>query len=303
MKPESLDFSPLNCSLEARLGDYYQDFSSATRLVESGYFGALDRSGLPRSANGDSNPIIVAQYALANLISHGRGEPGRGERARAQLDWLVSNQEEGGEFAGTWIQPEDNLKYPWLRTPWISALASGNAISALLRGWEAFDRDSYRSSAEAAVRALHAARPRLQLWREDGVDLWYEEYPAEPSLKVLNGHIYTLLGVLDYARATDDQPAWSRWSRAAATTLAHLDEFDLGYWSAYELRWREPAALHYQKNIHVPQLRVLAALTGEQGFTEVADRWQRYLESPLCRLRWMAALRLRRFQRRDVPTA
>ena len=298
-RPETLRFPPLECSLGPTLGDYYQDFSAAVQLVESGYHGGLDSDGVPLVGHGKDayyNAVTTAQYALANMTALRRGDERRADLARVQLDWLLDSQEPSGELAGCWVTRRDNDKYPWLRAPWTSALASGTAISALLRGFELLGDDRYRVAAASAYRALHVPRTSMTLYAERGEELWYEEYPAEPPLHVLNGHAYTLLGVLDHARVTGDSEADARWRRAAATLLAHLDEFDLGYWSAYDLVSREPVSLHYQKNIHVPQLRILAALTGEQGFAATADRWERYTGSILCRIRWQVALRAHRWR-------
>jgi hypothetical protein len=224
IRPESLTLEPLNCSLDAELGDYYQDFAAAVDLVEAGYHGGLDEHGVAVTDYGDQgkvrNSIITAQYALGLMAA------GRGDEARVQLDALVEDQSTDGEFAGCWVMLQDNRKYPWLRSPWTSALASGTCISALLRGWQQFGNERYRIAAALAYEGLHET---ADLVIEDGEDLWYEEYPAEPPLHVLNGHVYALLGVTDHARATGDLEADERWRRAAATTLRHLDGFDLGY--------------------------------------------------------------------------
>ena len=140
----------------------------------------------------------------------------------------------------------------------------------------------------------------MSLYEDQGTELWYEEYPATPPLRVLNGHVYTLFGVADYARVTGDPEAHDRWRRAAATAHAHLEGFDLGYWSAYDLRWREPAALHYQKNIHIPQLRILGQLTGDPSFGAMADRWERQARSVVSRARWQVELRLYARRRRRM---
>jgi hypothetical protein len=292
IKPESLSFPPLRCSLDRELGDYYQDFSAATLLLESGYHGASDAAGVPVViVDGESlyNTITTAQSALANMTLLRRGEASRGPLARAQLDSLLATQEQAGEWTGCWLMTHDHAKYRWLRAPWSSALGSGNALSALLRGWELFEDERYRRAADAAYAGLHTTRSTMRLVEDVGDELWYEEYPGDPPVHVLNGHVYCLLGVLDYARATGDPLAEERWRRAACTTARHLRRFDLGYWSAYDLRWREPATMHYHKNIHIPQLRILAALTGDAGFTAVAERWLRRLRSLPARLCWRAA--------------
>ncbi|MEJ7784518.1 MAG: D-glucuronyl C5-epimerase family protein [Solirubrobacteraceae bacterium] len=306
IKPESLRFPPLHCSLDRRLGDYYQDFSQATVLVEAGYHGGIDAAGVPVTRSPDQidryNAITTAQYALANMTAFRRGERRRGELARAQADSLLATQERHGDWAGCWLMTSDSPKYQWLRAPWASALASGNALSALLRAWELFGEQRYRTAADAAYAGLHVPRRSMQLVEDLGDELWYEEYPARPPVRVLNGHVYCMLGVLDYARVTGDSEAEDRWQRAARTVRGHLHEFDLGYWSTYDLRWREPATIHYHNNIHIPQLRILATLTSDGEFTKVADRWQRRAQSPLTKLRWNIAIRVHP-RRRTPPWA
>ena len=302
IEPHTLDFPPLNCSLTPALGDYYQDFSEAIVLIEGGYHGGMDPHGIPLlslTGQGDfANAITTAQYALANMTAARRGDEQRRLRAQVQLDWLVSNQEQSGEWAGCWLMRHDNPKYGWLTAPWTGALACGHSISALLRGWEMFEEESYRVSACAAYTAIHSDRGAAgRMFQEKNGALWYEEYPAEPPLHVLNGHIYTLLSVLDYARVTGDPEAERRWHRAAATALSHLHAFDLGYWSIYDLRQREPTSVHYHKNIHIPQLRILAALTGQKEFSLIAERWERFLHSPLAPVRLAVALRLHRLKK------
>lgn len=303
IRPETLALPPLHVSLEPTLGDYYQDLSPALALVESGYHGGVDDDGVPVAAYGEQgrfhNPTIIAQYALASLIALRRGERARAGVARTQLDWLVGAQASSGALAGCWTVGYDDPKYPWLRAPWTSALSSGSAISALLRGWEQFGEARYRAAATAAYRALHERRPGPVLCDERGGELWYEEYPADPPLRVLNGHAYALLGVADHARVSGDPEATARWRHAAATLAAHLDGYDLGFWSAYDLREREPASRHYHSNIHLPLLRILATLTGEPAFTRTAKRWERYAASPTARARWQVALRTQRWRRTE----
>jgi hypothetical protein len=297
IRPEALEFPPLNYGLGPTLGDYYQDFHGAIAMVESGYHGPIDSRGVPlvtiAGQGAFTNPVTTAQYALANMTAVRRGELDRNERAQVQLDWLVDAQEQQGNWTGCWLMRHDDQKYAWLRAPWTGSLTSGHAISALLRGHELFGAAEYRDSAQAAYEALHAEREPLTLFSRSGEDLWYEEYPAPSPLHVLNGHLYTALAVLDYARVTEDGEAYDRWRSAASTALRHLAEFDVGYWSIYDLRFRERANVHYHKNIHIPLLRIMAALTGENGFSERAERWERYLRSRWSHARLAMSLRVR----------
>ena len=300
LQPERLDFPPLHCSLAQPLGDYYQDFRAAIALVEGGYHGSLDAGGVPTVVIAGEHhyfAVTIAQYALANASAVLAGERNRLTQLRRLCDWLVQHQQLSPGDHGRWTIGFDNRKYAWLRAPWVSALAQGNAISALLRGAELLGIDAYVEAARAGYEALHAhSRPSLAL--ESADDLWYEEYPAATPLHVLNGHVYTLFGVLDVARALGDASARDRWARGVRTAARHLEQFDLGYWSAYDLRTREPVSTHYHKNIHLPQLRILAALDGDQRFAAVADRWEGYLASPLSRARHALGMRIHGWRRR-----
>jgi hypothetical protein len=300
IEPALLHLPPRHCSLGRPLGDYYQDFLPVLELVESGYHGTFDGCGVPRLRVRDREyyfAVTIAQYALANASALIRGNGERAGRLRSLSDWLVENQARESETAGLWTIEFDNAKYPWLRAPWVSALAQGNAISALLRAAELLKEPRYADAARAGYEALH--RPcEPPLVRASGEDLWYEEYPADVPLHVLNGHVYTLFGILDVARAFDDPTAMDRWSRGVQTLARRLPEFDLGYWSAYDLRTKEIVDVHYHKNIHIPQLRILHALHEDSIFAEYAARWEGYLANPLAPIRRALGMRLRGLRKR-----
>jgi hypothetical protein len=121
--------------------------------------------------------------------------------------------------------------------------------------------------------------------------LWFEEYPTNPPLHVLNGFIFALWGVLDYAKVTDSSKAWEWWKAGSETLSAHVADFDCRYWSVYDLRYRELASTHYQLNVHVPQIEAMYLLTGDRTFKNYADRWSRFGKSFWRRCLWWAALR------------
>lgn len=297
LRPERLDFPARPASYGTSLGLYYQDFSAAITLVESGFHGTRDERGIPLVRYGEQglhyNPITIAQYGLANLDAVMLGEDSRRALATDLLDWLVGSLERQSGGGGLWRMPFRDPKYVWLDRGWVSALAQGQGISALLRGYELFGMEQYFAAAGEAYQGLHSGRVSPPLLREaaNGT-LWYEEYPAERPLHVLNGHVYAMLGVLDWARVTGDARAFARWEAAVSAVRSTLASFDTGYWSVYDLRFRELASLHYHKNIHLPLLEVVGSLTGDPYFDEVARRWRSYLGSPRCRIQRWVVLRL-----------
>lgn len=294
-----------SAGLGSCLGNYYQDFSDAVRLVTCGVHGPMDPDGRPMCAGSGGchyDAIIVAQYGLGLLKVASSGETAAAAQMAVQADWLVSAQHRTGERAGFWLQRFVNAKYPALGNPWVSALAQGNCISLLLRAWEMHGKDEYLDAARAGFTAMLVPLAAGGVLSEREGDVWLEEYPLEPPGHVLNGAIYALWGVLDYARVTGDPRAWGIWRRGAETIARRAEEFDTGFWTRYELATPELVSLHYHKNIHIPQLEVMQILTGSPVFGVLAHRWRRYLSSPTSairrriegRIRWRRSAATRR---------
>lgn len=293
-----------HCALDSTLGGYYQDIPGALALVEGGYHGAFDEKGVPRNKLAGQwyyQSVVVAQYALALHDSLRSVETAdqrtTGERKlHTQLEALGRFIETAGPRRGFAVVDWDDPKYPDLRAGWVSAMYQGNIVSALLRGWQHFGEDRWRDLAGLAFSVMGTPLS------EDGVcvrepspggeDFWLEEYPMDPPSHVLNGYIYALWGVLDWARVTGDATAWTWWRQGVETLKRRLPEYDCGYWSVYDLRFRELASRYYQENIHVPQMQAMHALTGEAIFDKYAQRWAAQSRSVLCRARWAIMLRV-----------
>ncbi len=297
LNPWAISFPVDQVGRTSPLGRYYQNFAAALALVRGAFHGPLDPEGIPLYHSGDGkahpNAILVSQYALALV---GGAMEGDGESRRVlevQADWLVANQEVSGSRGGFWLQRFDNRKYPALPNPWVSGLAQGQGLSALLRAHEILGKGAYLEAAGPAFEALLLPLAQGGVLFEAGEDLWLEEYPLPVPGHVLNGAVYALLGVLDYARTSGEPRAWEVWERGLATVLRHLPEFDTGFWSRYELGVPELSSVHYHKNIHIPQLEVLRLLSGDPRVAGVLKRWKRYLLSPVSHVRRLAEGRWR----------
>ena len=296
-----------NASLTPELGGYYLDLSGALPLVETGWHGPLDAAGVPFSsgAQGDFyNAITIAQYALAlqdALLSAPQNAEKTAElerKLRTQMEFLLTIIEQEGEYRGFFVHRWDNPKYRELRAPWVSALSQGNMLSALLRAYQSWGDERFLEQAHLVFAALE--RPLSEggtRFVDASGDTWFEEYPMNPPSHVLNGFIFALWGILDYARVTNDPQAWEWWQSGLATLKRRLPDYDCGYWSVYDLKFREPASLYYQNNIHVLQMRALYELTQEPIFDRYARRWAKFGTSRFYRALWWIGVRVQaRFQ-------
>jgi hypothetical protein len=277
------------------LGPYYIEWSP-----DSSTFGE-DWDWAPRDADGvillpdkrTYHPVRIAQYGLHR---HARWRDSRSAADRqafvAQADWLAQNQRVHQGVAGCYPYDFPNPRFN-AAAGWISAMAQGEAISLLLRAF-ASERD--QTYFTAALRAAEPFRFDLAnggvVFRTALGDTFLEEVAALPAAHILNGHIYSLWGLLEL-RGVYHEPWLDELARAALRTLrCRLKLYDSGFWSYYSLAgtphgFRNVALLKYHL-FHIAQLRVTAVLAHDQYFADVAERWERYARSPACRLRVLA---------------
>jgi heparosan-N-sulfate-glucuronate 5-epimerase len=272
-----------------RLGEYYMPF-----LEKAGYAGPHDGDGIPLlNYHGNIglqyNPIAIAQWGLGNLNLFLRSKD---ERPRAKFlaaaDWLMKHLEPNSFGVPVW-----NHHFDWeyrtpLKSPWYSGLAQGQGISLLVRVAQETGKSEYL---EAATRAFTSFLKSIEeggvVFTDEHGDIWFEEYIVSPPTHILNGFIWAEWGVYDFFLATKEKSAQELFNRAVETLHKNLDRYDLGFWSLYELSGtRLPmvaSPLYHQ--LHVTQLRLMHRLTGDDVFSQYAERWAAYARSRTKRTR------------------
>ena len=225
------------------------------------------------------HPIRIAQYALyAHQAFVRTGDAKMRDAFLAQARWLRDRQVLRGGVEGCYPFP-----FPWEKygaaAGWISAMAQGEAISALLRADELAG-----GFADAALRAAMPFRRGIEdggvVWRNGQGDVFCEEVAAEPAAHILNGALFALFGLYDLHHTRPQPWVGKLFEELTATLRRRLELFDSGAWSYYSLLVgrggrRHVASLRYHA-FAIAQLRVLAAMTGDSYFGEIAQRWSDY---------------------------
>lgn len=271
------------------LGEYHMLFAD-----KADYQGAYDSSGVPQlDYHGhiglQYNPIAIAQYGLGNYNLFCRtSDPERRRKFFVAADWLCAHLKQNAGGLAVWNHDFDWEYRDTLKAPWYSGLAQGQGISLLVR---AHKESGFQRYLDAAYRALECFyKPTTEggvAFTDDSGDVWFEEYIVSPPTHILNGFIWATWGVHDYYLATKDNSAHELFSRAVRTLLHNLDLYDLGFWSLYEqsgTRLPMVASAFYHR-LHIVQLRIMHRLTGEEQFSQVADRWEGYCNSRTNRTR------------------
>jgi heparosan-N-sulfate-glucuronate 5-epimerase len=95
----------------------------------------------------------------------------------------------------------------------------------------------------------------------------------------LNGFIWGLWGVHDYALATGSKEAAQLEADCIETIADNLHRFDTGTWSLYDLSATGTLKMitsSFYHRLHIVQLEIMATLTDNPIFAEYAERWDGY---------------------------
>jgi hypothetical protein len=238
----------------------------------------LDTQGVPVQrhwAYGEGyNPAYVAWYGLMTLERQLRGlDPAGAQTFLKQVAWLAGHGVRRDDEAVVWHYPVDWWEGPCLlKAPWISAMGQGLAISALVRGYRITgDRrllDVSRAAARVFDKSIEDGGVRTL---EDGHAL-YEEYPGYPLARVLDGFLFSLLGLYDLATETGDGAVSDLFARGVDGLRHMLPFWDYrGTWSWYGSHgFLCPP--HYHR-LNGALLAALARLSGEATLRRYAERW------------------------------
>lgn len=204
------------------------------------------------------------------------------DKARRVADWLCDNQLEDGGWDVSYDHDWFPRRVAALQAPWRSAMGQGLAMSFLARMYMEL----------GSLRYLEAARlgigPYLEFPENGGVQadlfgrVWFEEYPTSPSSFVLNGYMYSLLGLYDAAVLLSDGRCKEYFDNGVQSLESSLCFYDLGYGTSYDLTHlsasgEPPNVARWQYHwIHV-QLLSTMNLISDFDFGPVVDRWDAYL--------------------------
>ncbi|VDN99758.1 unnamed protein product [Rodentolepis nana] len=224
----------------------------------------------------DQNGAYADQHLIANKEFARR-------RFLSAAEWFVENQQEDGSWRVKAKRVFTSDIY--LKPGWCSAMGQVRAANltndprfqaAAARALGPFSRPVTPKSGNCGVRAYFLDQKTLP---------WYEEYPAVPSVFVLNGFIFSLIGLHDLSKASpvgyeNGSIATELLTEGVETLARVLPLFDSGFGSFYDLRHLNPAhALRLSP--HIERLRM------EKGRVNVGDQnLQALLKGGPNRARW-----------------
>nr|CAD7196457.1 unnamed protein product [Timema douglasi] len=155
--------------------------------------------------------------------------------------WFVRHQDPS---TGGWPNPVKRRVAPGmadLEPGWYSAMGQGHAISVLARAYHHSGGDpQYLRAAVAALRPFRVTSAEGGVLSSFlGKFPWYEEYPTIPASFVLNGFIYSLLGLYDLKTISSPdyvKEAADLFDQGMSSLKRLLLLYDTGSGTSYDLR-------------------------------------------------------------------
>ncbi len=228
-------------------------------------------------------PISIGQYGLA--IWHTYLQTGSKmdlNRFLKIADWFFENAIQDSKLGYYWLTNVPKPAYG-INKPWKSAFSQARAINILLRAYQVTGRQDYQEMAEKALYPFLFSVKEGGIITYTDVGPFYEEYPAEVPVLVLNGMIFALCGVYDFLRAFPGHfLAEQIFEKGVRTLVDLLPQYDMGFWSKYSLCRADfhpevdPATIGYHY-LHIVQLQLMYRLTEKEIFQEYARKWEGYV--------------------------
>ena len=267
---------PLHPCLEAAVKGSLRYYVYSDRLFLDDQ--ELDGRGIPvkkyRLIGPQYNPLFIAWWGLFSLerYVHHADKEGLG-RFLVQLEWLSEAARERGDGAVVWP-----CHFDWqegrsrLKAPWISAMYQGVVMSALIRGYRLTGEERFLSLSRRASQVFGKSIEDGGVRTLERGSVLYEEYPAYPLPRILDGFLFSLLGLHDLYVETND-PATAQLFNDGIDGLRRT----LSFWD-YRGKWSWYGSHGYLCPPHYHALNtqllfLLGRIVGDPVLTQQAEQW------------------------------
>ena len=249
--------------------------------LSTGHYVHFDDNGIPMfpSKSGELVHFItgMCSYGFANWEMFLKtGDVDNAKNLVAIADYLTNSMELIDGSAMLYDYESDSRKT--LGVP--CAMNQGEAISVLVRAYSYTGNLNYLKSAEELFVAFNQTYGRSGVTTKIQGSIWF----LEGGKKILNGHIYALLGLYDLSLISNDVRVKSSFNDGVDSVKALLSHFDSGFWSWYWIDKPKYMASAMYHNLHICQLYILFNITGENEFESFAVKLEKYAKKPIYRI-------------------
>ena len=222
------------------------------------------------------NPVFIAWWGLMNLERYLReSDPKCLESFHVQVQWLKANAVTRSD--GTVVWPNN---FDWqeghcrLKGPWISAMSQGLAMSVLVRAYRLTKDVGLLSLCEQSARVFERSVEDGGVRTQEKSGVLYEEYPGYPLARVLDGFLFSLLGLYDLAQELQSDTIRQLFDKGIDGLKLRLADWD------YRRKWTWYGAHGYLCPPHYHRLngtlvQVLSHLAEDSVLARCGEDWNR----------------------------
>lgn len=240
-------------------------------------FISFDHNGVPLTRYGNAfhhNPAYVGWYGLCCLNRfYESNDASCLKEVQQQISWLKMNASHNEHNGTTW-----QYQFDWkegnstLKKPWPSGMAQGLIISLLVRTYVLTKEKSLLQLAENATRVYERSIDEGGIQLHEDSSVFYEEYPIKRGMRILDGLIFSLLGIFDLFKATKKEKYLEMFQDGVNAIERNISYWDYqNKWSRYG-RHRFLCTPLYNK-LNAQLLHVLYGLTGRDIFSAYGTTW------------------------------
>jgi hypothetical protein len=239
----------------------------------------VDYRFMDRANGWQYNPVTVSQYALCLYDEYITEKANhKKELFFKQVKWLENNIEKRTEdiFALPY-----NFPHKWcdLSAPWYSGMAQGQAASVFIRAYALTQDNKYkRMSANLINFMLLSVEKGGALTKTPEGLPWIEECVTEKPSLILNGHLYGLLGLIEYYLYMEDEKYKSSYDELIQATLELIPSYEKDNCLIYARRININKCSPKYMGLQALEAKHVYELTKNTDFKEIYERWYSYTD-------------------------
>lgn len=189
----------------------------------------------------------------------------------ANADWLISYSKNYGNYSIF----EYDFVWPTYDLPlnWTDGMAQGQAIQVLIKAHELSNDQKYLDEANLLLNAFFVdINDGGVTYKTETEGWWFEHYAHKEGKapRVLNGHIFALLGINDYYEYTKDPNAKFLFDQGVIALEKNLPKYDRNGYSTYDVLGNPSRNYH---KIHQDLLERMYLLTNDELFLDYQKKW------------------------------
>lgn len=249
----------------------------------------FDSDGVPKTIYSYGkyyNPSTIAQYGLQHYSLYLKSNASVSKiKFLIVADWFINHQDDRGGWAYQFDLPFYPGRLDKLIAPWYSSIGLGMAMSVLSRASYLTKDKKYSKSALKANELFKTPTKENGIMAKfENHYAFYEECPTDPPSFILNGFMFSLIGLYDLYKVTNDRNTKVLYDKGITSLRRMLPLYDLGNRTAYDLT-------HYTTDggypnvakwgYHITHIHLLDALTSIENdpkMVETLRRWKGYVK-------------------------